>query len=65
MDEPLDASEEPEPIMVAESEQDELVEAILDAHVGLREADTRKYGLTQFVTIEYACTVNCHPAQLA
>ncbi|KAL3148229.1 hypothetical protein ABBQ38_013701 [Trebouxia sp. C0009 RCD-2024] len=42
VDEPLDASEEPEPIMVAESEQDELVEAILDAHVGLREADTRK-----------------------
>ena len=42
MDEPVDASEEPEPIMVDETEQDELVEAILDANVGLRESDTRK-----------------------
>lgn len=42
VDEPVDASEEPEPIMVDESEQDELVAAILDANVGLRQADTRK-----------------------
>ena len=42
MDEPVDAAEEPEPIMVEETEQDELVEAILDANVGLQEADTRK-----------------------
>lgn len=42
VDEPVDASEEPEPIMVDEAEQDELVEAILDANVGLRQSDTRK-----------------------
>ena len=42
VDEPVDASEEPEPIMVYEEEQDELVEAILDANVGLRQSDTRK-----------------------
>lgn len=38
----MDASEEPEPIMVDETEQDELVDAILDANVGLRRSDTRK-----------------------
>ena len=38
----MDASEEPEPIMVDEKEQDELVDAILDANVGLRRSDTRK-----------------------
>ena len=38
----MDASEEPEPIMVDEEEQDELVDAILDANVGLRRSDTRK-----------------------
>lgn len=42
VDEPVDASEEPEPIMVIEAEQDELVEAILDANVGLRQSDTKK-----------------------
>lgn len=42
VEEPVDASEEPEPIMVDEEEQDELVEAILDANVGLRASDTRK-----------------------
>ncbi len=38
----MDASEEPEPIMVDETEQDDLVTAILDANVGLMEADTRR-----------------------
>lgn len=38
----MDASEEPEPIMVDETEQDELVAAILDAHVGLRKADSKR-----------------------
>lgn len=51
--------------MVDETEQDELVEAILDAHVGLREPDTRKYGLTHFFKIEQVCMVNRYPAQPA
>ena len=38
----MDASEEPEPIMLEEEDQDDLVAAILDANVGLREADTRR-----------------------
>ncbi|DBB04664.1 hypothetical protein WJX77_006462 [Trebouxia sp. C0004] len=42
VDEPMDASEEPEPIMLEEEDQDDLVAAILDANVGLREADTRR-----------------------
>ncbi|KAL0033139.1 hypothetical protein WJX79_005261 [Trebouxia sp. C0005] len=42
VDEPTDASEEPEPIMLEEEDQDDLVAAILDANVGLREADTRR-----------------------
>ena len=42
MEEPVEASQEPEPIMLVETEQDELVEAIVDANVGLREADTSK-----------------------
>ena len=33
---------EPEPIMVEEGEQDEVVAAILDANVGLREADATR-----------------------
>ena len=46
MDEPTDASEEPEPIMLEEEDQDDLVAAILDANVGLREADTRRQAPT-------------------
>ena len=42
VDEPMDASEEPEPIMLEEEEQDDLVAAILDANVGLRGADNRR-----------------------
>jgi len=46
VDEPTDASEEPEPIMLEEEDQDDLVAAILDANVGLREADTRRQAPT-------------------
>ena len=41
-DDPMPASEEPEPIMLEETEQDDLVAAILDANVGLRKKDTRR-----------------------
>ena len=38
----MPASEEPEPIMLEETEQDDLVAAILDANVGLRKKDTKR-----------------------
>ena len=45
VEEPIPASDEPEPIMVEETEQDALVSAILAAHVGLRKSNTRRYVL--------------------
>lgn len=35
--------QEPEPIMVYEEEEDENLAAILDAEVGLRRRDSRRY----------------------
>ena len=37
--------QEPEPIMVYEEEEDENLAAILDAEVGLRRRDSRRYGV--------------------
>lgn len=62
VDEPMDASEEPEPIMVDESEHDDLVAAILDANVGLREADTRRYSLVYAISLYWYMTPEAqHP----
>ena len=59
VDEPVDASEEPEPIMVDETEQDDLVAAILDAHVGLRKSDTRRQDTKIHPSLIYTASMLC------